>query len=493
MARGYTGNKGQGGFYREREEGGRHVREAVDLDTAAYRPLRRFDSSELEGQGLRALVERPDRLGRFAWRVLSRTLCYAASLVPEVSPDLTRIDEAMRLGFNWNKGPFELIDELGTGRFRARLEEEGTKVPDLLFVAGDAPLYKSGRDGPHFFGVDGAYHPLPRAPGVLRLSSLTRGATPLAANEAASLWDLGDGVACVEFHTKANALVPASMDLLREASAIAAARCRALLVHNDAPHFSMGVNLGFILEAAREGRWDAIDRMLIEFQDTCTALRDAPVPVVAAPAGMALGGGFEVVMHCDAVQANVNSTFGLVETLVGLIPGGGGCKELLRRWTSPSGADPVAGALRVFEYIGMGKTASSPEQALPMRFLRERDRSTVNRDRLLAEAKSFALALGDGYAPPAPPVFTAVGEPGRQAMMALLEGLRAKGIATSHDEVVGTELANVLCGGKRESGETLEEAQVHALEREAFIRLARTEATRARIGHLLATGKPLRN
>ena len=493
VARGYTGNKGRGGFYREREEAGRRVREAVDLDTAAYRPLRRIDTSELEGRGIRALVERPDRLGRFAWGVLSRTLSYAASLVPEVSPDLTRIDEAMRLGFNWTKGPFEMIDELGAGRFRVRLEKEGKTVPDLLFVAGDAPLYRNGRDGPHYFGVDGAYHSLPHAPGVLRLSNLTRGAMPLAGNEAASLWDLGDGVACVEFHTKANALVPASMDLLREAAALAAERCRALLVHTDAPHFSMGVNLGFILEAAREERWGAIDRMLIEFQNTCTALRDAPLPVVAAPAGMALGGGFEVVMHCDAVQANVNCTLGLVETLVGLVPGGGGCKELLRRWTSASGADPVAGALRVFEYIGMGKTASSPDQALPMRFLREHDRSTMNRDRMLAEAKSFALALSEGYALSNAPAMRAVGEPGREAMLALLQRLRAKGIATAHDEVVGTELANVLCGGKRTAGEALDEAEVHALEREAFVRLARTEATRARIEHLLATGRPLRN
>ena len=493
VARGDSGNKGRGGFYREREEEGRRVREAVDLDTGAYRPEHRFDSSELEARGLRALVERPDRLGRFAWGVLSRTLSYAASLVPEVSPDLTRIDEAMRLGFNWTRGPFEMIDALGAGRFRARLEEEGRKVPDLLFVAGDAPLYRNGRDGPRFFGVDGAYHPLPRVPGVLRLSNLTRGASPLAANEAASLWDVGDGVACVEFHTKANALVPASMELLREAAALAADRFRALLVHTDAPHFSMGVNLGFILEAAKQEQWDTIDRMLIEFQDTCTALRDAPLPVVAAPAGMALGGGFEVVMHCDAVQANVNCTFGLVETLVGLVPGGGGCKELLRRWTSPPDADPVAGALRVFEFIGMGKTATSPEQALPMRFLRERDRSTMNRDRLLAEAKSLALALTGGYAPSGAPALRAVGEPGREAMLALLERLRTKGIATSHDEAVGKALADVLCGGNRAAGEALEEVEVHALEREAFIRLAHTAATRARIEALLTTGRPLRN
>ena len=491
VAQGYTGNKGRGGFYRNREAQGVRVRETVDLDTGAYRPLRRFDAGELEGRGLRALVERPDRLGRFAWRVLSRTLSYAASLVPDVSPDPTRIDEAMRLGFNWVKGPFEMIDELGAKWFRGRLEGEGRAVPALLSAVGDSPLYRSGRDCRQYFGIDGAYHALSRPPGVLRLSDLTRGAAPLAHNGAASLWDVGDGVACVEFHTKANALIPASMDLLREAAATT--RCRALLVHTDAPHFSMGVNLGFVLEAAREGRWSAIDRMLVEFQGTCAALRDAPFPVVAAPAGMALGGGFEVVMHCDAVQANVNCTLGLVETLVGLVPGGGGCKELLRRWTSVGDADPVEGAVRVFELIGMGKTASSPAEALPKRFLRAHDRSTMNRDRLLSEAKSFALELVEGYAPPADPALVAVGDPGREAMCALLDRLRSKGIATAHDEVVGKELANVLCGGSRAPGEAIDEAEVHALEREAFLRLAHTDTTRARIEHLLATGRPLRN
>ena len=493
VSRGFTGNKGQGGFYRTRDADGERVREAVDLDTGAYRALRRFDTGPLEAQGLRALVERPDRLGRFAWRVLSRTLSYAASLVPEVSPDPARIDEAMRLGFNWSRGPFEMIDELGADRFCARLEEEGREVPELLAAAGEGPIYRSGPEGLECFGMDRAWHVLTRAPGVLRLSDLTRAARPLLRNDAASLWDLGDGVACVEFHTKANALVPASMYLLRDAAALAADRCRALLVHTDAPHFSMGVNLGFILEAAQDERWDEIDRMLVEFQDTCTALRDAPLPVVAAPAGMALGGGFEVVMHCDAVQANVNCTLGLVETLVGLVPGGGGCKEVLRRWTSPADADAKAGAVRAFELIGMGKTASSPEEALPMRFLRAHDRSTMNRDRLLAEARSFALDLAGGYSPPAPPELRAVGEPGRDAMLALLERLRAKGIATPHDAVMGEALANVLCGGGKPAGEALDEGEVHALEREAFVRLARTEATRARIGHLLSTGRPLRN
>ena len=494
VSRGYTGNKGRGGFYRTRDAEGERVREAVDLDTGTWRAVRRFDTGPLEAQGLRALVERPDRLGRFAWRVLSRTLSYAASLVPEVSPDPTRIDEAMRLGFNWAKGPFEMIDELGVAWFRGRLEEEGRAVPELLTAAaGAGSIYRRGPHAQEYFGIDRSWHALTRAPGVLRLSDLTRSARPLLRNEAASLWDVGDGVVCVEFHTKANALVPASMNLLREAAALAAERGRALLVHTDAPHFSMGVNLGFILEAAQGERWEAIDRMLVEFQDACTTLRDAPLPVVAAPAGMALGGGFEVVMHCDAVQANVNCTLGLVETLVGLIPGGGGCKEVLRRWTSADDADPVAGAVRAFELIGTGRTASSPEEARPLRFLRAHDRSTMNRDRLLAEARTFALELAEEYTPPAAAELRAVGGPGRDAMHARLEGLRSRGIATPHDEVVGAALAHVLCGGDLRAGEPIAEAEVHALEREVFVRLARSAATRARIEHLLATGRPLRN
>jgi 3-hydroxyacyl-CoA dehydrogenase len=495
---GFTGNKGKGGFYRERQTNGESLRDAVDLETGEYRPARRpaLEAARVgETEGLRALVETDDPYGRFAWRVLAKTLSYAASLIPEVADDPLPVDEAMKLGYSWGKGPFEMIDELGPAWFKARLESEGLPVPEILNRLGDTSFYRANDGVFERVTFGGGYAPVQRAPGVVRLSDLTRTQTPIAENDAASLWDVGDGVACVEFHTKANALSPDSMALIAESLNIVSEEFQALLIHNDAPHFSMGFNLEFALAAAKEKAWTRLDGALDAFQSACLATRYAPFPVVAAPAGMSLGGGFEVLLHCDALQAHANTNVGLVETLVGLIPSGGGCKEMLHRWTRD--ADDIdarlEGALEVFAIIGMGKTAASPMEARPLRLFEEHDRFSMNRDRLLAAAKSRALEMAGDYTPPRPPQFTALGVRGMDAMQAMLDRLNEKGITTPHDLVVGKHLARVLCGGDRREGESMSEEDVCALEREAFISLCDTPATVSRIEHTLTQGKPLRN
>jgi 3-hydroxyacyl-CoA dehydrogenase len=498
VARGNTGNKGGAGFYREVQEDDEVRREALDLASGEYRAAIRPQLAAAdagENEGLRALVEHPDKYGAFAWRVLSRTLSYAASLLPEVGGSIVPVDEAMKLGYSWSRGPFEMIDALGTGWLRERLRADGMPVPAILEKAGDASFYRTIGGRIEDLGFDGHYHRLTRAPGVVRLGDIKRIETAVIANEAASLWDVGDGVACLEFHTKANALVPESMDLLRESVSVVEERFTALLVHNDAPHFSVGFNIEFALANAKARDWDALDRALREFQNTTMAIKHAPFPVVAAPAGTSLGGGFEVLLHCDALQAHSNTVMGLVESLVGLVPSGGGCKELLHRWCAEAeSADAVvAGALKVFELIGMGKTATSPVEGAPYRFFLARDRSTMNRDRLLAEAKKRAIAMADGYAPPAKGGVPAAGPRGRQKMHELLEKLDARGITTPHDQVVGRHLAEVLCGGGAPEGETVSDEDLCALERGAFIALAGTEATAARIEHMLDAGRPLRN
>jgi len=473
-------------------------REALDLDSGAYRPVTRprpaaADAGETEG--LRALVEYPDKYGRFAWRVLARTLAYAASLLPEVGTRIAPMDEAMKLGYSWSRGPFEMIDALGVAWFSDRLRAEGMIVPPIVEMAGSSPLYRTAGDHLEHLGYDGSYHVLTRAPGVERLGDIRRTTSAVIENEAASLWDVGDGVACLEFHTKANALVPDSMALLRESLSVVEERFTALLVHNDAPHFSVGFNLEFALAHAKRGAWDTLDKALREFQQTTMAMKYAPFPVVAAPAGTSLGGGFEVLLHCDALQVHANTVMGLVETLVGLVPSGGGCKELLHRWCADrSDADErVAGAVRVFELIGMGKTTASPMEGQPYRFYLSRDRSTMNRDRLLGEAKTRAIALASSYSPPAKTGIAAAGPAGRQAMLELLEKLNRRGITTPHDLVVGEHLAQVLCGGGAPAGEMLGDEELCALERDAFIALAGTPATLARIEHMLGEGRPLRN
>ncbi len=495
VATGYTGNKGKGGFYRSVDREGRRVREAVDLSSGEYRAMTRVTPEAVkrgDTGGLRALAESPDKCGDFAWRVLAQTLSYAASLLPEVADDVAPVDEAMKLGYSWSRGPFEMIDALGVDWFRGRLAVESLPVPDLLGVAAGKSFYRVHRNRVEEIGADGEYRELVREPGVLRLGDLKATRTPLAGNEAASVWDVGEGVACLEFHTKANALGPASMSVLHAAVELAEREFGALLIHGGAPHFSVGFNLEFVLEMARTRRWSELDRGLFDFQMACKAAKYACVPVLGAPAGMALGGGYEVLIHCDRLQTHANTVLGLVETMVGLVPSGGGCKELLWRWQQDI-EDPAGAASKVFEIIGQAQTASSPPLAKPLRLFRDQDRFTMNRDRLLPEARAWALQLADAYSPPEPSTLVAAGTAGMDALHDRLKGLRQQGVATAHDMNVGGALARVLCGGDRGSGEVLGEDAMYALEREAFLELAGTPETIARIEHMLETGRPLRN
>ncbi len=498
VARGHTGNKSGAGFYRDARAGAGSVREALNLESGTYRPAERAQPAAAvagETHGLRALIEYPDRHGRFAWRVLARTLSYAASLFPEVGDEIVPVDEAMKLGYSWTHGPFEMIDVLGVTWLRNRLREEGMAVPQILEMVGESSLYRAAGNHVEHFGFDGHYRALARAPGVVRLGDLKRLSTPVIGNEAASLWDVGDRVACLEFHTKANALAPESMNMLREALAVVEKRYRAMLVHNDAAHFSVGLNLEFALSSAKEGAWDRLDTALREFQETTAAIKHAPFPVVGAPAGTSLGGGFEVLLHCDALQAHANTVMGLVETVVGLVPSGGGCKELLHRWCGDASDtnEVIAGALRVFELIATGKTATSPRLGEPLRFFLSRDRSIMNRDRLLADAKKRAIEMADGYTPPAKTGVAVAGEQGRRAMHERLDELDRRGVTTPHDRVVAEHLADVLSGGGAAPGEWVSDEDLCALERSAFIALASTRATRDRIEHMLSEGRPLRN
>ena len=494
VAAGRIGDKGAGGFYR----GAPDAREAVDLETGEYRRATRVKPEAAvagEREGLRALAEHPSPAGRFSRRVLAHALGYAASLVPEVSDEIVPIDEAMKLGYGWSRGPFEMIDALGTGWFGELLAAEEVPIPPVLDAVGDSSFYGSDGDRIVHFVMGRGYRPLRRAPGIVRLSDLTALATPMLSNPSASLWDIGDGIACLEFHTKANALGPESMALMRAALDKVAERHKGLVIYSDSPHFSVGFNLEFVRACIAERRWRALDDGLVAFQHACRAAKHAPFPVVSASSGMALGGGFEVLLGSDLVQSHTNVVVGLVEPLVGLVPSGGGCKEMLLRWTEDAvdEAARVSGALRVFEIIGMGRTASSPELARPLRLLRPTDRTTMSRDRLLADAKSSAVELAGDYAPPATPVIVAPGAPALDAMCAMLDDLARKGVALAHDVTVSRALASVVAGGGRPAGQRIDEEELFGLEREAFLTLARMPETEARIVHMLDRGRPLRN
>ncbi len=495
IADGYTGRKGKGGFYRLNREAGKR-KEAIDLATGEYRAAAKPPS--LPGavfKDLKALVGLPGKLGAYAWAVLAPTLSYAASLVPSASDDIVAIDVAMKLGYNWKSGPFELIDKLGTAAFAERLKAEGKPVPAIVELAAGRPFYRVEAGKRQALGLDGDYHDVARAAGVVLLEDIKLAAKPLLKTASAALWDVGDGVAALEFTGKMNALDAEVMKLIGQAIPLVAEKFKGLVIYNEGSHFSAGANLGLALFAMNIAAWGEIEKLVAGGQQALKALKYAPFPVVGAPSGMALGGGCEVLLHCDAIQAHAESYIGLVECGVGLVPGWGGNGELLDRWRHnpalPKG--PMPAVAKVFETVSTATVSKSAAQAIELGFLRPTDQVTMNRDRLLADAKARVLALAEGYQPPEPPVFRLPGAGGKTALDMAVQGFRARGMATPHDEVVSGALARILTGGDADLIDTVTEDELLAAERREFTSLVRNPATQARIEHMLKTGKPLRN
>lgn len=498
IADGYTGRKGKGGFYRMNRSGGKRVKEALDLASGEYREAATPRPAAVQAAkdgGLRALMDGDERSARYAFTVLAKTLAYAASLLPEIADDVVAVDDAMKLGYGWKKGPFELIDEVGAAWLVARLEAAAMAVPALLREVGEQSFYRVDGERLEYRDIAGGYVPVPRGEGVLLLEDIKRAAAPLARNASASLWDLGDGVLCVEFHTKMNAIDPDILEMLRTAIERVAAGHRALVIHNEGSNFSAGVNLGLALFAANTAAWDQIEALVGHGQDTYRALKYAPFPVIGAPSGMALGGGCEVLLHCDAVVAHAETYMGLVEAGVGLIPAWGGSTEMLRRWSTRRGrpGGPMPPVVKVFETLSMATVAKSADLARDHLFLRADDAVVMNRDRVLAQAKARALALADGYLAPDAAAFRLPGPSGQAALDMAVDGFAKSGKATPHDRVVAGALARVLTGGDADITDTLPEESVLELERREFMALVRHPATLARVEHMLETGKPLRN
>ena len=503
IADGYTGRKGKGGFYRLRQDGlrrdgGKRVKQAIDLVSGDYRDAGKATLASIDAArsgGPRALMEHPDKGGAYAWRVMAKTLCYAASLVPEIADDVVAVDEAMKLGYNWRDGPFELIDRLGASWFAGRLAEEGSPVPELLEQVGEASFYRIANGRRQYFGSDGEYHDIERAPGVELLADVKLRAQPLACNASASLWDVGDGVACLEFHSKMNAIDADIVAMIGKALSMVPGAFEGLVIYNEAANFSVGANLGMLMFAANTAAWDDIEATVSAGQQAYKALKYAPFPVVGAPSGMALGGGCEVLLHCDAVQAHAETYMGLVEVGVGLIPGWGGCKELLLRWWDnkrrPGGPMPVVS--KVFETISMAAVSTSAADARRHLFLRPGDGISMNRDRVLSDAKARVHSLADGYGAPQSSTPALPGATAKTALQMAVEGFHKLGKASDYDTVVADALADVLSGGDTDITETVDEDALLDLERRALMSLVKRPQTLARIEHMLETGKPLRN
>jgi len=518
----WFGDKTGQGFYKKERGAKDDERQTLDLASFDYRPAQKPKFPALDAtkpieslsERIRALLSgnsEKDKAAAFYWQILPDLWLYAAARIGEISDSVPDIDRAMRTGFNWELGPFEMWDAAGIADTAARLRSQGRTLPpavEKLLATPEKTWYR--KEGAEAFDArTGAFVPVESPSAVVSLTRAKRSGGVVKENPGASLIDIGDGIACIEFHTKMNALGADIVNFVREnlnPSSVAVRDFRGFVITNDAANFSAGANLVQLLLAAQDEEWDEIDTYIAAFQEMTQSIKFCPAPVVVAPFGLALGGGAEVTLHAAVRQPHLELYMGLVETGVGLIPAGGGCKEMtLRALDLASGAAPKASrsdsvelhhTMRtLFENIALAKVSTSAYEARDLHMLRPSDRITMNRDRVLHDAKLQALTLAEtGYAAPLPR--TDIPAPGDAVLAALKLGvhmLREGEQASDHDVVVTTHLAEILCGGSVTPGTPISEQYLLELERQHFLSLCGERKTQERIGHTLKTGKPLRN
>ncbi len=506
VARGWLGEKSGGGFYRRRDS----EIETLELSTMSYRPRRRPSFPWLEtvraiedpGERLRAAVAASDRGGKFLWTLLRDVLLYSARRIPEISDDVVNIDRAMRWGFGWSGGPFETWDTLGVAAVVQRVTAEGQDIPPLaaeVLTKGEGAFYRRQNGTAQYFDLtQSGYRTLTPIPGLIILADLTAGGAVVARNPDASLIDLGDGVACVEFHSKLNTIGEGTGVMLRQGLDRLETDFDALVIGNQARDFSAGANLMWLLLEAQDGNWEDLDLAIRQFQDLMQRIRYARRPVVGAPAGRTLAGGAEICLACARVQAAAETYMGLVETGVGLIPAGTGTTEMIRRAQARIPAEVTADQVPLlrwtYETVALAKVSRSAHEAQRMGYLRDADGISMNTDRAIADAKAAALALVRlGHRPKLPEPIRVTGGRGRAALESLLYILKTGGHITAYDEVVGRKLAHVMAGGVVPEGSWVADEYLLELEREAFLSLLGQPQTLERMRHTLQTGKPLRN
>ena len=488
IAEGFTGQKsGKGGFYRDEQ--------AIDLVSGSMRarttelpPMAQNSAiaQQESRETLPLMIAGKGPHTQFCRNFLGRVLAYAAALIPEVTKTPQDIDDAMKMGFNWIRGPFEMIDALGATTVIELAQQAGCEIPMALTVSADqGPFYvvkdqilmvRTFEDRPTLKAVS-----LPK--GTQRFSLTKRTLQPIAKNQAASLWALPGDLRLVEFHSKANALTADSMAIVRQA---ATDHGKGILIHNDAQHFSAGVDLNRFADFITRQAWDEMDSFLNDFQQSVAALKYCPVPVVGAPSGLSLGGGFEVLLHCDKLITHANSVLGLVESGVGVVPGGGGVKTTYQRWLSAS-QDPEVAAWETWMQVGYGKTGESPEQATRLRyFIPGHDETVMNRDKLITRATALLTDMAPEYTPPIPPKMILPGK----AVFSKMEDFMADGLAKGwfkpHNKTTAMEIATIVVNTASDEPLAVTEQDMFDRERAAFLRLAKTPDTKRWITAMLS-------
>ncbi len=471
IQQGYTGRKGKGGFYRMNKENNQKILEAINLETEKYSPTKKIDLG-IETIDLKNLINRNDKYGEYAWSVISKIIKYSSSLVPGITNKFNDIDEAMRLGFNWAMGPFEMLKSIGVKNFFERIDSfQGNKFLE--------DLSKSKNE--NFYGERQLYT------NIETFGKIKPKAIKIDKNKSAQIYRFND-FNIVEFTTKACALDYDSMDALKNATD------KPLIIMNESMQFSAGVNLSYTMNFAEKGDFKSIEKFIRYFQETCKHLKYSKYPVVSAPSGLALGGGEEVAIQSNFVVSHTNIVMGLVETLVGLVPAGGGCKELLWRWSQTPEArkNPDFAPMKVFNIIGYATTATSTVEAEPLKFLRPEDKKVMNRNSLFQISKKIIEENKD-FKPPSENFYNLPGKPLKEKMIKVLEKLYNEKIILDHGLEVGKELATVLSGGETTIDHKLSEDDIYKLELNSFMRLIENKKTQDRIRHTLSTGKPLVN
>ena len=514
IGRGILGNKTRGGFYRKQkaQEGEKQEIWTLDVASFEYRPPQKVKLPALDmaknieqtPERIKSLVWDKTRVGQFLWKTLSRTLRYAANRIPEIADTVIDVDRAMRWGFNWELGPFETWDAIGVEKSIARMKEEGQAIPSnvqRMLDAGATSFYKKGNGQQLYFDfASNRYREVNEPAGTIILKSVKERTGVIKRNAGASLIDLGDGAACLEFHSKMNAIGGDTLQMLKYALSEVEKNFVGLVVGNQGANFSVGANLTLLLLEAQEENWEEIDMIVRAFQSATMSLRYSPKPVVVAPFQMTLGGGCEMTLHADRVRAAAETYIGLVEVGVGLIPAGGGTKEMLLRAQDSipkgaDGADPFPFIKRAFETIALARVATSAEEARDLGFLKADDTVSMNADRLIADAKREVLALAQtGYIETQPRVdILALGNAALSTLKLGIHQMKRGGFISDYDALIGEKLARVLTGGDLNHETKVSEQYLLDLEREAFLSLCGERKTQERIGHMLKSGKPLRN
>jgi 3-hydroxyacyl-CoA dehydrogenase len=509
LEKGWLGNKSGQGFYkRVKSEAGKE-KLVLDYKTMEYRPSQKIKYPSLDAakaasgpDKAKALIYAEDRAGKFAWKITSESLLYAAKRIPEIADDVYNLDNAMKWGFNWEAGPFEAWDALGVEESVARLKKDGKSLPPLVesLLEKKKKSFYQKKDGQlaFFDPKTGEYKIVPENPAIILLPALKERKKLVKSNAGASLIDMGDGVACLEFHSYMNAIGQEIIEMIHESLKIVEKDFVGMVIGNHAERFSVGANLLMLVGEIVKSNWAGIDAAIKAIQDAMMAMKYFEKPIVAAPHGMALGGGCEVCLSSHRIVAALESYMGQVEIGVGLLPGAAGNKEVYLRCIEgiPDGVsvDLLPFLRKAFENIGMAKVSTSAEEARKLGFLRPTDRVVANADHLLYEAKQTVLGMvQEGWKPPRQKLIPVAGDGGRAAIKLVVNTMRMGGFMTEYEEFIAGKLAYILTGGDVLSGAMVTEQRMLDLEREAFVSLCGEKKTQERITHMLKTNKPLRN